>query len=177
LQERIIRRAAELRQEWAIASNQTYTPSIKPAPTQITHSQSNGNTSQPRIAAPLSQINKRPEVGKSSISPVAPPTTGTTASTRNNQISDQHKKYQPPKPAGITQPPTPVRIVPFNLVSYFKQKKLEFIDKRLEGGNIWVIGGSELKPIIDELKKKGIDATFFSSGAPITQNRSAWRIE
>lgn len=179
LQQRIIRRAAELRQQWITASNQTYTQPLKPVSTPATNLPQNGNTSLPKSATPVSQVSARPEPGRGSTVRVTPPTGGTTVSIRSNQVSDQRKQDQPSPSDGITRAARQSNtkpVAPFNLVSYFKHKKLEFIDNRLEGGSIWVIGGIELRPIMEELKKKGLYAVFCPMGVAMTQNRSAWRI-
>jgi hypothetical protein len=53
-------------------------------------------------------------------------------------------------------------------------KGLTVIDKRASAGAIWVVGGSELLPMIKELETRGIRFRFVQNGNQSTQNRPAW---
>lgn len=60
------------------------------------------------------------------------------------------------------------------LEKYLLNKGLKVIDKREKGGNLWVIGGVDLKPIFKELATKGVNFTFVSNGSRTTQNKPGW---
>lgn len=61
------------------------------------------------------------------------------------------------------------------LVAFLENKGLEVIDKREQGGALWVIGGKELDPIIKETRKAfGALWTFSQNGGRATGNRTSW---
>ncbi|WP_284035622.1 AAA domain-containing protein [Neobacillus sp. 114] len=64
--------------------------------------------------------------------------------------------------------------VPFPIVSYLKKQGFEVIDRRQKGGALWVIDKAGLKPIIQELKIKGIQFTYSENGGRATKKRPAW---
>ena len=51
---------------------------------------------------------------------------------------------------------------------------VEIIDKRANGGAMWVIGGNELKPLMDQCKELGVKFIYASGGGKATKNRAAW---
>lgn len=54
---------------------------------------------------------------------------------------------------------------PESLFNYLTSKNYEVIDKRLKSGSLWLVGGEELKPLINELKQKGINFQFTDKGS------------
>jgi very-short-patch-repair endonuclease len=60
------------------------------------------------------------------------------------------------------------------LKTYLEAKGFEVIDKRDNGGALWLIGGKELSPFISELKELHIPFTFAYSGSKTTNKRPAW---
>lgn len=60
------------------------------------------------------------------------------------------------------------------LAGAFAQLGFEIIDKRPMGGNLWVVGGVELKPTIDEWATRGVVFHFKPTGGKATQHRPAW---
>jgi hypothetical protein len=72
----------------------------------------------------------------------------------------------PPAPA----PPVPIR----SPEEVFAAHGLEVIDKRPAGGAFWVVGGAELAPVMDELKRQGIHFTFLPGGGKATGHRPSW---
>jgi hypothetical protein len=61
---------------------------------------------------------------------------------------------------------------PFSLLQFLAEKHLTIVDKRSSGGCLWVIGGHELAPIMDELKANGVKFIFASDGFSYKQNQS-----
>lgn len=62
----------------------------------------------------------------------------------------------------------------FDLMSFLQEKSLEVIDKRASGGALWVIGGAELAPLMEELKARGIAFTLAPEGGRASWHRPAW---
>jgi hypothetical protein len=62
----------------------------------------------------------------------------------------------------------------FDLSGYLQEKQLEIIDKRASGGALWVVGGTELATVMDELKAKGIAFSFAPQGGRASRHRPAW---
>jgi hypothetical protein len=62
----------------------------------------------------------------------------------------------------------------FDLLGYLQEKQLEIIDKRASGGGLWVVGGTELAPLMEELKTRGIAFTLAPQGGRASRHRPAW---
>nr|WP_285891040.1 AAA domain-containing protein [Mesobacillus subterraneus] len=62
----------------------------------------------------------------------------------------------------------------FSLYTYLKQRELEVTDQREKGGNLWVVGGEELKPLMAELGKKEIKFNFTQKGSKSTNYMPGW---
>lgn len=166
LKERIERRAAELRREWA---EQGEEPSIQFMPTRQGWQPYNSS----KKGAVASQVNAVSAT-------VVPPKPAAI-------VSATQKEYEPVKPVG-QQLVFPDRVSQrtsytssqgtkngvFSLIAFLCGKGLTVIDKRASGGAIWVIGGFELLPIIKELETKGIRFKFAQNGSQSTQNKPAW---
>lgn len=61
------------------------------------------------------------------------------------------------------------------LVNFLKEKGLEVIDKRANGGSLWVIGDKSIDPIIKETRKLYSALwTFSEKGGIATRHRSGW---
>ena len=62
----------------------------------------------------------------------------------------------------------------FDLLSFLHEKGLEVYDKRAAGGVLWVIGGTELAPLMDELKARGIIFTLAPQRSRASRHLPAW---
>jgi hypothetical protein len=62
----------------------------------------------------------------------------------------------------------------FDVVGFLKEKGLEVVDKREAGGALWVVGGQELAPVMEQLKAQGIAFTFSQNGGRASKHRPAW---
>ncbi|MDG5789794.1 AAA domain-containing protein [Evansella sp. AB-P1] len=58
-----------------------------------------------------------------------------------------------------------------------RKKGLVTIDKREQGGRLWVIGGSELQTVLKPLQKDGIVFGFTPKGSKSTKNLPAWYLK
>jgi superfamily I DNA and/or RNA helicase len=61
-----------------------------------------------------------------------------------------------------------------SIVAYLKGKGFDVIDMRTKGGALWVVDEEGLKPILDSLRKQGIQFTFTENGSRATKRRPAW---
>ena len=61
---------------------------------------------------------------------------------------------------------------PLSLLQFLADKQLKIVDKRGSGGFLWVIGGQELAPVMEELRANGVKFTFASNGFSSNQNRN-----
>jgi serine/threonine protein kinase len=60
------------------------------------------------------------------------------------------------------------------LEEVFGQLRLTTIDNRQLGGALWVVGGRELKPIMDTLRGLGVRFHFKSGGGRATRHKDSW---
>ncbi len=57
-----------------------------------------------------------------------------------------------------------------------EEKGIAYIDKRENGGALWIIGGHELDELMAELKSQGFRFYFSEKGGKTTKNQSGWFI-
>ena len=62
----------------------------------------------------------------------------------------------------------------FDLMGYLQEKGVEVVDKRASGGALWVVGGEELTPLMEELKSRGITFSLAPQGGRASRHRPAW---
>ncbi|HDR6309430.1 TPA: hypothetical protein QCU60_001251 [Bacillus cereus] len=62
----------------------------------------------------------------------------------------------------------------FDLMSYLQSHDIEIIDKRSAGGSLWLIGGWELKEVLDPLKLRKIYFRYTAKGGRVTKRKPAW---
>ena len=62
------------------------------------------------------------------------------------------------------------------ILATVEEAGLEYADKRVSGGNLWVIGDKTIKPLMDELEKRGARFTYKANGGKATGHRPAWYI-
>ena len=60
------------------------------------------------------------------------------------------------------------------VISFLKNQGLKVVDKRVNGGCLWVIGGKELSPIIGAMAEKGMKLKFTDKGGKATGHKQAW---
>lgn len=61
-----------------------------------------------------------------------------------------------------------------NLFDQLSTNGAEVVDKRQNGGALWVIGGKELSQIMQDFKERGIHFAFKSGGGKATGGRDGW---
>ncbi|MGE6365799.1 sigma factor-like helix-turn-helix DNA-binding protein [Bacillus paramycoides] len=62
----------------------------------------------------------------------------------------------------------------FDLMRYLQSHDVEIIDKRSAGGSLWLIGGWELKEVLDPLKPREIYFRYTAKGGRVTKRKPAW---
>ncbi|QWH59498.1 hypothetical protein EXW39_04685 [Bacillus mycoides] len=62
----------------------------------------------------------------------------------------------------------------FDLMSYLQSHDIEIIDKRSAGGSLWLIGGWELKEVVDPLKPLKFYFRYTAKGGRVTKRKPAW---
>lgn len=60
------------------------------------------------------------------------------------------------------------------LIPALAQKGIKVIDKRANGGCLWVLGGKELTSYMSELKEVGIKFTFSEKGGRVSGHKPSW---
>lgn len=63
------------------------------------------------------------------------------------------------------------------LIRAIKEAGLEYIDKRENGGSLWIVGGSEIAPKVQGLQKKGAAFKYKEGGGKATKGRDAWWVK
>ena len=75
---------------------------------------------------------------------------------------------------GMEQEPSKRVNTSSNIIDFLKRRDVHFVDKRSNGGALWLIGGSELKPIISEAEKLGLHFRFKKEGGKATKGAPGW---
>lgn len=60
------------------------------------------------------------------------------------------------------------------IITILKESGITYIDKRQENGNLWIIGGQELKDIVEIAKTIGVYFHFKPEGGRISKHKPAW---
>ena len=63
-----------------------------------------------------------------------------------------------------------------DLLSELEAQSVEYIDKRPNGGALWVVGGAELSTMMSDMAKRGYKFTFNAGGGRATGHLPAWWI-
>ena len=61
-----------------------------------------------------------------------------------------------------------------DVIAMLNKYKVNYIDKRSKGGALWLIGGSELTPVVSRARNLGFDFTFKKDGGKVTRGKDAW---
>ena len=60
------------------------------------------------------------------------------------------------------------------IITILEKRGVAYIDKRQENGNLWIIGGQELKDIVEIAKTIGVYFHFKPEGGRISKQKPAW---
>ena len=72
----------------------------------------------------------------------------------------------------IPEPPK----VDTTICDILTEKGIEFIDKRANGGALWITGGHELDSVMVEIAEKGFKFAFSEKGGKQTKGQPGWYI-
>lgn len=61
-----------------------------------------------------------------------------------------------------------------DILQFLQDNRIRYIDKRANGGSLWIIGGWELSDVVTKAKAFGYTFRFKKDGGRTTQNRPAW---
>lgn len=65
----------------------------------------------------------------------------------------------------------------FDVIAFLDAQGLEVIDKRPQGGSLWVVGGRGLFDLMTEVRVRGLNFAFAKNGARSTRYRPAWYLK
>lgn len=126
----------------------------------------------------LKKLNRQPVRGKSTVN------YSTSKEDRNIKIEQKRKKTDSekivlfsPELEGFHEQIDFIDLideVPKSLFNYLTSYNYEIIDKRSKGGSLWLVGGAELKPLINKLGQMGIRFQYADKGSRSTKHRPGW---
>lgn len=61
-----------------------------------------------------------------------------------------------------------------DILTLLKNRNVRYVDKRSNGGALWIIGGHELDSIVAEAKNMGILFHFKVGGGKVTKGKDSW---
>lgn len=61
-----------------------------------------------------------------------------------------------------------------DIISIVANAGIEFVDKRSNGGALWIVGGTELSEFVKECETKGFSFRFKLGGGKATEGKDAW---
>ena len=62
----------------------------------------------------------------------------------------------------------------FDIIKFFSERGVQYIDKRKNGGSLWVVGGYELSELLRIPAQFGYTFHFKKEGGRVTKNQPAW---
>ena len=61
-----------------------------------------------------------------------------------------------------------------DLIGYLETESIPYVDKRGNGGSLWIIGGKELAAAVSKAKQLGYTFHFKKEGGKATKGQSGW---
>lgn len=61
-----------------------------------------------------------------------------------------------------------------DILTFLQQQNIRYIDKRQQGGALWIVGGHELDAMMDEVKDMGFFFHFKRGGGNLTKGKDGW---
>jgi hypothetical protein len=68
----------------------------------------------------------------------------------------------------------PIADLSMDIITLIKNNGVKYVDNRLNKGALWIIGGEELRPLVNECRKLGVTFKFSEGGGRATSNKSGW---
>lgn len=93
--------------------------------------------------------------------------------TAPEEIPENDKGTEEEKAEEAIEEQTPGPQLP-ELLARLRTENAEIVDKRENGGALWIIGGKELSPIMESFKALGVQFVFKEGGGKATGGRDSW---
>ena len=61
-----------------------------------------------------------------------------------------------------------------DIITLLQKHNVNYNDKRPAGGNLWIIGGNELRPLVEKARKIGFHFKFSKGGGKATKGKDGW---
>jgi very-short-patch-repair endonuclease len=167
LKNRLIRRADELRGQWKESTDHPEAVSSRSqnrdteSERLITSGNASGRTSLSGTTAGIPPLQKT-SVSRPIDTPLPQPRQERQAT--DGRIPNQALRHDGPTHYSSGASPQSSQSPQFNLILFLQTKGLRVIDNREKGGGVWVVGGSELSPVMQALAAKGIHFKLYPGG-------------
>ncbi len=185
LKNRIIRRADELRGRWKESTDHSEAVSSRSqnrdtgSERPVTSGNASGRTSLSGTTAGVPPLQKT-SVSRPIDTPLPQPRQ--ERQTTDGRIPNQAMRHDGPTRYSSGASPQSSQSLQFNLLLFLQTKGLRVIDNREKGGGVWVVGGSELSPVMQTLAAKGIHFKLYPGGlqrqlGPTASTTDGWFIK
>ncbi len=167
LKNRIIRRADELRGQWKESTDHSEAVSSRSQKRDteserlITSGNASGRTSLSGTTSGIPPLQKT-SVSRPIDTPLPQPRQERQAT--DGRIPNQALRHVGPTHYSSGASPQSSQSPQLNLILFLQTKGLRVIDNREKGGGVWVVGGSELSPVMQTLAAKGIHFKLYPGG-------------
>ena len=84
------------------------------------------------------------------------------------------KPMPKPEPEQVDIPKNEPEFETITLMGLLKEAGVEVIDKRQNGGSLWIIGGKNLKSLVERCQKIGVNFHYKAGGGKATKGQDAW---
>lgn len=170
LKERIVRRAAMLREEWKNTGKSVSVAKSQPVRLEsaatVQRNASPVSTSTGMMSSTSTYVsNTNVERGSTGANGTAPRPQLPATNGNKGTINDTFNKIAP-TPEGLQ-----------SLIVYLSIQGIKIIDKRSSGGTIWIQGSLEHSSIMQQLKTKGIYFIFSQRGGEATNYKAGWYMQ
>lgn len=111
---------------------------------------------------------------------VVPPQKATTRKTPKKSSTAKSQKAPTSKVKNESQGEAVQQVMPGmdisseDILTFLKNRNVHYVDKRSNGGALWIIGGHELDSLVAEAKNTGILFHFKMGGGNVTKGKDGW---
>lgn len=96
------------------------------------------------------------------------------SSTANSKKVPISKTKNESQDEAVQQVMTGMEVSSEDILTVLKNRNVHYIDKRSNGGALWIIGGHELNSLVEEAKNMGILFHFKVGGGNVTKGKDGW---
>ena len=111
---------------------------------------------------------------------VVPPQKAATRKTPKKSSTAKSQKAPTSKVKNESQGEAVQQVMPGmdisseDILTFLKNRNVHYVDKRSNGGALWIIGGHELDSLVAEAKNTGILFHFKMGGGNVTKGKDGW---